>query len=443
MSELNIQVEELSSFLRRVSIEVPPSAVDAALASAYVALSRTAKIKGFRPGKVPRHVLERYYKAEIEREVVSTLIQSSYRQAVDDKDLFPVSEPLVENDKLAQGTPFRYRAQVEVKPKIEPKDYLSLPLIETRVEVSDPELDAELEKLRESMAALEPIEERKVGVAGDWALVDYELEIDGKQVGTLERNRDQPVELTDGDIIKGHIPELRGVEVGQTVDVTYTFPADYRIEDLHGKAGHFRVTLKGLRRRVVPILDDELVKDLDEPELTTVAQLRERVKTRMSADRQAEADRAARQQLEQALVDRNPFEAPPALVDRVAEGEMRMLVQQITQSGIDPRTLSLDPVKLRASAELRIKAELLLEAIAVKEQIEVSDADIEAHLEKVAKESDQSLAKVKAQIGRSGQREALKFKLLEDKALAFVRGRATIQVAGEVSRSKASESEVK
>jgi trigger factor len=416
MLDLKIQVEELSPILRRVSVEVPPTSVDEALAEAYRDLSRTAKVKGFRPGKVPRHVLERFYRADVEREVVATLVQSSYRQAVDEKDLFPVAEPVVENESLALGKPFRYLAQVEVKPKLDPKDYLGLPLTEKSSEVGEVELDAELEK----------IEARKIGVAGDWALIDYDLQIDGKQVESLERNRDQPVELTDGEIIKGHLPELRGVEVGQAIDLDYTFPPEYRVAELRGKVGHFHVTLKGLRRRDVPALDDELVKDLDEPGLTTLPQLRERIRTRMSEERKAESDRDLRQQIAKALVERNAFEAPPALVNRMAEGELRALAQQIVRSGIDPETLSIDQSKLRAGAELRIKAELLLEAVAEKEKLAVTDADLEAHFERVAAESEQPLSKVKAQLGRTDQREALNYRVQQDKALAFLRSKATI-----------------
>ena len=427
MSDLKIAVEELSPILRKLSIELPPSAVDEAMAQVYKDLSSTVKVKGFRPGKIPRHVLERTYKADVEREVVSQLIQTSYRQAVDERELWPVSEPIVENDKLVEGQAFRYSAQIEVKPKLDPKDYEGLAITPKATEVTDAELDAELEKLRDSMASLEPIEERKVGVAGDWALVDYDLTVDGTDVPKLENNRDQPVELTDGPIIRGHIPELRGVEVGSTIDVTYAFGTDYRVADLRGKTGLFKVTLKGLRKRVVPTLDDELVKDLDEPELSTLAQLRERVKTRMSDERKEESDRDVAEQLTKAIVEKNAFEAPPALVNRVAEAELRSLAQQIVRAGVDPQSLQIDQAKLRASAENRIKAELLFEAIAEKEKLSVTDADLDEHYDKVAKATEKPVAKVKAELGRSGQLGALKYRLLQDKALAFLRSKATIQ----------------
>jgi trigger factor len=314
-----------------------------------------------------------------------------------------------------------------VKPEVDPKDYEGLPLAEKGHGVSEAELDSELEKLRESMSTLEPIEDRQVGVAGDWALVDYDLEVDGKRVDSLERNRDQPVELTQGPITKGHIPELRGVEVGASVDVDFPFPTDYRVTELRGKTGHFHVTLKGLRRRNVPVLDDELVKDLDEPELATVDQLRDRIRTRMLEERKAESDRDARQQLVKALVERNPFDAPPSLVNRMAENELRMLAQQIMRSGIDPDSLSIDQAKLRAGAELRIKAEILLDAVAKKEKLAVDEADLEAHYARVAQDTGEPLAKVKGQLGRSDQREALSYRVLQDKALAFLRSKATIQ----------------
>jgi len=170
------------------------------------------------------------------------------------------------------------------------------------------------------------------------------------------------------------------------------------------------------------------VKDLDEPELTNLAQLRERIRTRMLDERKAESDRDARQQIVKALSERNPFEAPPALVSRMAENELRMLAQQIVRSGIDPDSLSIDQAKLRAGAELRIKAEILLDAVAEKEKLTVDDADLEAHYARVAQDSGEPLSKVKAQLGRSDQRETLSYRVLQDKALAFLRSKATIKV---------------
>jgi trigger factor len=158
----------------------------------------------------------------------------------------------------------------------------------------------------------------------------------------------------------------------------------------------------------------------------------------MREERQAESDRDARQQIVKALVARNPFEAPPALVSRMAESELRMLAQQIARSGIDPDSLSIDQAKLRAGAELRIKADLLLEAVAAKEKLEVSDADLEAHFERVARDSEQPLTKVKAQLGRKDQREALNFRVLQDKALAFLRSKATITTSGTVPGNEGS-----
>lgn len=423
---MKVQVEELSPIVRRLTVELDPAAVDAALDEAYRGLSHRVKLKGFRPGKAPRRLLEQSFKAEVERDVVETLVRQSYPDAVREKALAPVGEPVVESDKLVQGQSFRYRARIEVKPKLEPKDYKGLPLPARQAEVADAQVEEELERLRQSLSALVPVEDRKVAVQGDWALVDYDLDLP-EGGPELERNRDTPVEVAEGSLIAGFIPELRGVEVGQKIDVPFTFPKDYKLPPLRGHSTTFHVTLKSIRRREVPALDDEMVKDLDDPKLKTLADLRAMVRERLVKEAAAEADRAQQEAVFERLVERNPFEPPQALVERLVETQLRRVADRIEQAGVDPRSVSIDQQKLRKNAELRIKAELLLEAIADKEGISAADADVDAFIEKLAKEEEIPLSKVRAQFSRAPARQALLSKLREDKTLAFLVSQATIQ----------------
>ena len=423
---MKVNVEEVSPIVRRMTVELDPTAVDEALDEAYRSLGRSVKIKGFRPGKVPRRILEQEFKEQIERDVVSELVKRSYPSAVVEKALLPVAEPVVDNDKLLPGQPFRYRARIEVKPKLEPKEYKGLPLKKHAVEIDEAAVTEELVKLQQSLATLAPVDDRKVAVAGDWALIDYDLDLPpgGPQ---LERNRDTPVEVSEGTIIAGFVPELRGVEVGGVIDVPFTFPAEYKIPALQGISTVFHVTLKSLRKREIPALDDEMVKDLDEPGLSSLADLRKRLREKLEREASSEFARQHQEQIFEELVKRHPFEAPPALIERVVETQLRRLAQRIVQAGVDPNTVSIDQAKLRANAEQRVKAELLLEAIADKEGITAVDADVDSFIEKLAKEEDEPLNKVKAQFARAPARQALLEKLREDKTLAFLIAEATIQ----------------
>ncbi len=423
---MKVNVEEVSPIVRRMTVELDPTAVDEALDEAYRGLARTVKIRGFRPGKAPRRILEQEFKEQVERDVVTELVKRSYPAAVVEKALLPVAEPVVDNDKLLPGQPFRYRARIEVKPKLEPKDYKGLPLTKHAVEISEAAVDEELKKLQQSLATLAPIDDRKVAVPGDWALIDYDLDLPAGGP-ELDRNRDTPVEISEGTIIAGFVPELRGVEVGGKIDVPFTFPADYKIPALKGLSTVFHVTLKSLRKREIPALDDEMVKDLDEPGLTSLAELRKRLREKLEHEASSEAARKNQEQIFEELVKRHPFEAPPALIDRVVESQLRRVAQRIVQAGVDPNTVSIDQAKLRANAELRVKAELLLEAIADKEGITAVDADVDSFAEKLAKDEGESLNKVKAQFARAPARQALLEKLREDKTLAFLIAEATIQ----------------
>jgi trigger factor len=423
---MKVSIEEVSPIVRRMTVEIDGAAVDQAFDEAYRGLARTVKIKGFRPGKAPRRILEQEFKEQVERDVVSELVKRSYPSAIVEKALMPVAEPVVDNDKLAPGQPFRYRARIEVKPKLEPNDYKGLPLKPHDVAIDEKAIDEELKKLQQSLATLSPIDDRKVAIAGDWALIDYDLDLPagGPQI---ERNRDTPIEVSEGTIIGGFVPELRGVEVGGKIDVPFTFPADYKIAALQNVSTTFHVTLNSLRRREIPTLDDEMVKDLDQPGLSTLADLRKRLHEKLEGEASAEAARQKQDEIFDELVKRHPFEAPPALIDRVVESQLRRVAERIVQAGVDPKTVSIDQEKLRANAELRVKAELLLEAIAEKEGITAADADVDSFIEKLAKDEEVPLNKVKAQFARAPARAALLEKLREDKTLAFLIAEANIQ----------------
>jgi trigger factor len=426
---MKVDVVELSPVSVELSIEVPAPEVDAALEHAYRDLGGRVKIKGFRPGHVPRRILVQNFQDQVERDVASLLVRDSLPRAVEDRQIPVLGEPSsVQADRLDAGQPFRYRARVEVKPKLEPKGTRGLPLTGKKVEVTEAQLTDDLKRLQDSLSTLVPIEDRKVGLAGDWALIDYDLNLPpGEPPLELDHNRDTAVEIAEGAITSGFVPQLRGVEVGQTIEFPHTFPADYKIDRLRGKQATFKVTLKGLRRREVPALDDELVKDLDEPGLTTLDQLKDKVRARLQQEAEAQAERDRNDQLIGELLKRNPFDAPPGLVERALEHQLRRFSERVAQAGIDPRTVPIDREQLREAAAQRVKAELLLEAVALQENLTADQSDLDAYLAKTSENDRVALAKLKAQFSKSPSREALLAKLREEKTLAFLLSEANIQ----------------
>jgi trigger factor len=426
---MKVEVVELSPVSLELSVELPAAEVATALERAYRDLGGRAKIKGFRPGHVPRRILVQNFQGQVEREVASALVRDSLPLAIQNGKIEALGEPTsVQADPLETGKPFRYRARVEVKPKLKPKETRGLPLTRKKVEVTETQVAEELKRLQDSLSTLVPVEDRSVGLAGDWALIDYDLGLPpGEAPLELERNRDTPVEIAEGEITAGFVPQLRGVEVGQTIEFSHRFAADYKIERLRGREATFRVTLKGLRRREVPPLDDELVKDLDEPGLTTLEQLRTRVRERLQKEAEAQAQRDRNDQLIGELLRRNPFEAPPGLVERALEHQLQRFSDRVARAGIDPRSLPLDREQLRRTTSDRVKAELLLEAVALQEGLTVDQSDLDAYLVRTAENDRIALAKLKAQFSKSPSREALLAKLREEKALAFLLAEANIQ----------------
>ncbi len=425
-SNVKVQLEELSPIVRRLTVELPPVRVDEALADAYRSLGRTVKIRGFRPGKAPRRILEELYKDQVERDVSTRLVEGSLAGALAEKAIAAVATPVIEQDRLMQGQPYRYRALIEVMPKIEPKDYRGLSLVAKGAAAGDDAVEAELARIRESLATLDPVPDRKVALEGDVAIIDYDFSGLPEGAPKAEGNRDTAVEVAPGSILAGFLVELKGVEIGQRIDVPVAFPVDHPVEKLRGVQATCRVTLKALRRRDVPALDDEMVKDLDEPGLTTLSALRARIGQRLAQAAEAEAAHDRREQIVAQLLEKNRFEAPTALIDRAAEGMLRRIAERIVEAGADPKELRVDQAKLRAMAEQRIKGEMILAAIADREGITVGEPEVDAYLEKVARDEEVPLAKAKARFARAPARAALVAKLREEKTLAFLAAEANI-----------------
>ena len=208
---MKVQVEETSPIERKLSIEVEPSLVSQELNRAYAALSRQVKIAGFRPGKVPRRILEQRFKQEVESDVIRRVVERAYTEAIREHNVEVVSPPRVTNELLRPDEPFRFQARVDVKPKIEPKDYLELPLKKEEHKVEETQVDEQLEKMRQTMSRLEPIQGRDVAERGDFALIDYAATIAGKDFPG-SRVENLTVEVASGELVHSKIAALEDVK---------------------------------------------------------------------------------------------------------------------------------------------------------------------------------------------------------------------------------------
>ena len=237
----------------------------------------------------------------------------------------------------------------------------------------------------------------------------------------------------EGDLTQGNLPEAAGKALGETVTFTQAFPADHPSDQLKGKKVSFAATLKQLKRREIPAADDELAKDLGEDGVDSLLALRGLIRERITTRRQKDADRDLRDSLLDSLVEKNPIDVPPVLVDRTAEAMVRPVLEQMLRAGLDPEQLGQDGGlrqmldEVRPRAEKVVKGSLLLRALAEQQKLEVADDDIEAHYAEVAEETGNPVEKVRATFKKNAEEfESLKRRLLEDKALAFIKDRASI-----------------
>jgi trigger factor len=430
---MKIEVENVSPVERKVTIEVDPDRVAKELEQAYVGLGRRVKLRGFRPGKAPRKVLERHFRSEVESEVAEKIVQATFQEAVRVEDIDVVAPPHVSiSEGVAEGKPLRYTARVEVKPRLSPKDYRGLTVKRRPPSVTDDEVAAEITRIQDAMAQLVPVEGRFDAQEGDWATVDHEGTIDGKP---FEGSRAEgvTVKVAPGSVTEGNLEGLKGKKLGDVVELEEPFPADHRVEALRGKIAKMRVTLKGLKTRQLPPVDDALAKSLGLDGVETLEQLRARIRGDLGKREERRAETETRDALVKAALEKNEFEVPPALVERAIDAMIEGAAERFARQGIDIRQLGLDAARMRADlreqALLQVRGRLLLESIADAEKIEVTDEDLQAEITRIAGELGLPLAQAQQQMRSAGARAALMSKIREDKALSVLSSAATIQEA--------------
>ncbi len=427
---MKINVETVSPVERKLTVEVPPERVARELDKAYVGVGRRAKLPGFRPGHIPRAVLERNFRSEVERDVAERLVNLTFVEAAAEKGIEPVATPNVSLDgPLVPGTTFKYSAKVEVRPAIAPRDYRGLAVTRTAPVVNDDAVGAELEKLRERFGSLQPLEGREVAAEGDWAVIDHAGTIDGKP---FEGNEAQGVSVraAQGKVEEGNIAQLIGKKVGDTVELDEPFAADHRNEQLRGKTAHMKMTLRGLRVRQLPALDDDFARMVGVEGLETLEALKGRIRGDLERREKRKSDGEFKDALIKAALARNDFEVPPSMVERTIDNMLESTVERFSRMGLDVAQLDLDVARLRADlreqALLQVRGSLLLDAVAEAEKIEIGAEDVQAELARLAEEAGVPLANLQQQMRSAEARSALHSRVREEKALSLLAEAASI-----------------
>ncbi|MFQ5842979.1 MAG: trigger factor [Thermodesulfobacteriota bacterium] len=424
---LRIDVEDLGSTKKRLQIEVPGEIVTKEIDSAYRKLSRKAKVKGFRPGKVPRPILQRYYGDYIKNEVISKLINDTYFKAISDKDIKPVSQPTIDNDTLEEGRAFEYSAIVEVRPDIQVKDYLNLYLKASTAEVAREDVEKRLRELQNLHAQLVTVERRKKIREGDFVIIDYEGFSDGRPFEGSS-GKDFMVQVGSGEFIPGFDEKIIGAERDDEVEVEMTYRENHPA--MAGRRAVFRVRIKEIKEKILPKLDDEFAKDIGE-----YKDLKE-LKARISEDLKKEGEESKRRELENQLIEKliagNPFDVPRSMVEQqidylVADAKIRLASQ-----GLALKDVGVGEGKLRKDFEeaavKRVKQGLILEKISALEGISVKNEEVTEKLREISLRTNQNVEKVRGYYQKGDRMEELKARIVEEKTLDFLLKRSNISV---------------
>lgn len=406
--------------LRRVEITVAAKRVRRAYDRAYRELARHARVKGFRPGKVPRRVLERMYGASLAEEIERELVNESLADAVAQVDLEPVSTPTVEATPPAPDREFRYVARVEVKPPIELPEIEGLPGRRPAVLVGDDEIERELEHLRERNA---PVVEEPEGTAaqtGHTLSVDFVGRIDGEpfEGGT---GRDVEIEIGSGRFVPGFEEQLVGARAGDDREVRVRFPEDYGNAELAGREAVFQVHVAAVKRRQLPELDDEFAKDLGE--FDTLDALRDRIYRDLQEQRHEQAAAALRRSLVDALVERAPVEVPPGVADTQLEQRLRSAAQRLHGAVPDDALhaqLERWREEWRPAAVREVQERWLLEAVADRAAVAVDDAEVSERIEQLAAGQGASVQQLRQALGEGALEASVRRELRREKALDFL-----------------------
>lgn len=419
---MKVSIEELSGSKRALTVEVSPDVVRPTVEGVYHKFSQRVALPGFRRGKVPRDILERRFRDEIREEVIKEMIPTTYRQALEQSHLDPVSLPAVEEVSFEFGEPLRYRAVVEVKPLLEMKDYKGVAVSRKKVEVTDQEVEDHLKVLQEHAAEFVPMEGWPA-LAGDRVIVDAQGFLDGKPRKDLQVEN-FTLELGAHQFLPGVDERLAGVQKGEVRDVPVTFPADDPRPDFRDREIVFRFTVKEIKKKKTPPVDDTFAKAVGKGE--TERELREKVREELLAQKEQAEEQRLKWEVVEKIAAAQPFEVPEGLVRR----EMERMLRELSYSvGAHPERLEGDVsfrLKLEESARNRVKNTLVLEAVSKQEGIVAEPEDVEVEIQRLASALNQKPDEVREHMGREGRMEALTANVVQWKTLNFLFSQARI-----------------
>ena len=420
---MQVSVEDINSVKKTLHIEIPEADVVSELDKSYNEIKKKAKVKGFRPGKVPRSVVVRLYKKDVHADVTSKLIQSSFMEAIKETDLNIVGTPQVDPPELQDSGPYKYDATVEISPDIEDIDYKGLALKRTNYKISDEEVDTQLKMLQKNMAQHQIVEPARPAQDGDYVLIDYEGFKNGRPFAETAKTENFNLKIGEGPISKDFDDQLVGMQPEDSKEFAVNFPPDYFNDKLKDLEISFQVTLNEIREEVLPAIDDVLAKKAGQYE--SLDELKTAIMENLEQGYAKRVDQELNEQIFSDLIAKSDFEVPDAMVDMELEGiineaERSFAYRNITleQMGLTKESIA---EKYRDTALKQVKRHLILGKMVKQEELSLSDDELEDALNEMAASFNQPVAEIKKYYDQSKDKlEYFKHTILEKKAIKLI-----------------------
>ena len=421
---MKFDVVDVNATRKNVRVEIPTDVVNAEIDRIARDYSRKARVPGFRPGKTPPRVIKQRFKDQILHDVAHDLIPRAVDDALREKGLEAVDTPDVRDVTIEEGQPLTFTASFDTVPPFDPGDLSTIAFTRASSVINDEAVQMALQRLRDRGARHEPVEGRGVD-HGDTVTLDLERRDAG---GTPDTHNDVSVELGAKANPPGFDEQLLGLEVGAQKEFTLHYPADYPIGELANTDVSYTVTVKGLKRRVLPELDDEFAKDLGE--FDTLDALKARVREDLEHEAKHAAEREDRSELMKQLASRVPFDVPASMIDREIDRRLEDFARRLIDQNVDPRQAGIDWNAFRESqrevSREAVAAALVLDEVTRREKLDVSDAEAEGEVVKYAERTGRTPAAVRAALEKEGGLSRIYAGLRREKSIDFVMARATI-----------------
>lgn len=424
---VDIKIEEINPVKKKLLFDIPWSDVKKELDSQYRDVGKSARIKGFRQGKTPRNVLEMHYKGHVEEQTVSNLMGASYEKVLKENNILPVAEPVIDQGKIEKNKNFTFSTTVEIKPVIEPKDYLGLELEKDEVTVTDEDVRARLEGLRNVHSTLENLESDRGVIEGDFVYVDFEGKHEDKPIKELTQEN-YLLEIGSRRFLPGFEEQLTGMKTGESKEIAIKIPDKYYLKEIEGKEISFSVTVKDIKKKVLPELDDDFIKNFEKYE--SLNDLKQDIRRSLEKEKGIDVDTNLNKRIVDILLEKNEFDIPSAFIERQIFSMMLDAQRRMVTGGTDPESAAEASLNLRdrfkEEAEKIVKFSLLFDSIAGKESITVGEEEIEEKVRELAVRQGRDYESFRRSCEDGNMIEQIKAEMLKEKTLDFIKEKAKI-----------------